>query len=344
MNMMRNCARILNRCFSIRYIRIALFCALVVYITIMLYAYEMIENLPIGASESNQDYLDAHTVQGVENLTTIRDNVLPKPRKVFNIWPLDNFDKGDRIISQLEFAHAHKNEFQDSKWKFIHTDSIINQMQTGREAFTVDECPIDTCYLVLDRRQNLQRVNENISVSYDAVMTTRNIIPNVPKNPDAVVIFFNLESPLHGAGPRWDVNWTATYRSSSTIHSPYEFFVENKLMYNNRTVRNYAKGKSKMAAAFMSHCQTRNNRTTLVEELQKYITIDVYGQCGSFKCPRSTPKTCFGVLNTHYKFYLSFENSNCREYITEKFFVNGLRLVLLGTQFTKIYVNISVLK
>jgi hypothetical protein len=30
------------------------------------------------------------------------------------------------------------------------------------------------------------------------------------------------------------------------------------------------------------------------------------------------------LLKTHYKFYLSFENSNCRHYITEKLFVNAL--------------------
>ena len=46
--------------------------------------------------------------------------------------------------------------------------------------------------------------------------------------------------------------------------------------------------------------------------------------CGNKKCPRNKAKQCFQMLNKEYKFYLAFENSNCRDYITEKFFINGL--------------------
>lgn len=52
--------------------------------------------------------------------------------------------------------------------------------------------------------------------------------------------------------------------------------------------------------------------------------MDIYGSCGPLKCSRLNTKKCFQLLNQDYKFYLAFENSNCRDYITEKFYVNGL--------------------
>ena len=60
----------------------------------------------------------------------------------------------------------------------------------------------------------------------------------------------------------------------------------------------------------------------------RYVSVDVYGVCGSKRCPRAESDRCRLILNNDYKFYLSFENSICDQYITDKFFDNGLRSVL----------------
>ena len=68
----------------------------------------------------------------------------------------------------------------------------------------------------------------------------------------------------------------------------------------------------------------RNGRLQYAQELGQYIGVDIFGACGTMKCSRSQSENCFDLLKTKYKFYLAFENSNCQDYITEKFFVNGL--------------------
>lgn len=91
-----------------------------------------------------------------------------------------------------------------------------------------------------------------------------------------------------------------TYRSDSDIHLPYYQFA-NKLSTEfwqpglGMKWRNYednftdekllasAKLKKKNVVAVISHCQSTSYRATLIEELRKFIDVDVYGRCGSKK-------------------------------------------------------------
>lgn len=114
--------------------------------------------------------------------------------------------------------------------------------------------------------------------------------------------------------------------SDSTVVTPYEKweYYDSRIKQIEQD-RNYALNKTKKVAWFVSNCGARNNRLQYAHELQKYINVDIYGSCGTLKCSRSTADKCFEILDHDYKFYLAFENSNCRDYITEKFFVNSLQ-------------------
>lgn len=52
--------------------------------------------------------------------------------------------------------------------------------------------------------------------------------------------------------------------------------------------------------------------------MQNFTQVDIYGKCGTLKCDPNA-KDCVDYTKD-YKFYLSFENSLCVDYITEKTF------------------------
>jgi alpha-1,3-fucosyltransferase len=78
--------------------------------------------------------------------------------------------------------------------------------------------------------------------------------------------------------------------------------------------------KNKTVAWMVSNCKTDSRRESLVSHLSLLIPVDVYGFCGngSHQCPSRAD--CDRFLGQNYRFYLSFENSLCPDYITEKLY------------------------
>ena len=81
-------------------------------------------------------------------------------------------------------------------------------------------------------------------------------------------------------------------------------------------------------------------REKYVKQMKKSIDVDVYGKCGKLKCSRDNETGCYQTLEQNYKFYLSFENSVCDDYVTEKFFnildYNVIPVTYSGANFSAI--------
>lgn len=134
-------------------------------------------------------------------------------------------------------------------------------------------------------------------------------------------IFYTMESPrLSPDVKRFTdlFDLTFTYRVDSDFWATYGSYEE--IPFVNLSQQDFSAGKSKLVAWVVSNCQPYL-RKAVVHELQKHITIDIYGRCsGEFGKRRSCPggTTCRDIIR-QYKFYLSFENALCEDYITEKY-------------------------
>lgn len=163
------------------------------------------------------------------------------------------------------------------------------------------------------------------------------ILKDLPtrKNYDQRWIFLTDESPLHTffLNPIQNIssyngffNWSMTYRSDSDVPVPYGRMISIQPNQLSDTTREKLKNKKKQLAVMGSNCKGVNGRWNYVQKLKDILgnKLDIFGRClngNTTTCPKNYGNDC-SVLND-YKFYLSFENSNCKEYITEKVFWNA---------------------
>lgn len=154
----------------------------------------------------------------------------------------------------------------------------------------------------------------------------------VPKRRGQIWVLHGKEAPPnHTPIRKWKglFNWTMTYRRDSDFPHLYGDFrnVPNAAVLRlnttlkfmpvqNATIIPKPKRSARSTAWFVSHCKVQSKRQEYVRTLQTTHPVDVFGACGTNRCGKGKE---YGCLRP-YKFYLSFENSLCRDYITEKAF------------------------
>ncbi|XP_057368602.1 alpha-(1,3)-fucosyltransferase C-like [Daphnia carinata] len=205
----------------------------------------------------------------------------------------------------------------------------------GRDKLIKVGCPVWQCELTTERTDVH---NADAVVFHYGNWTTKDLPEQ--RSQHQFYIFWNREAP------KWQphlpfktdlmadfFNWTMTYRWDSDVVMPYGYIkpighvplhpsdAQMQLYLSKPTESvNYADGKTKMAAWLVSNCRTVAGRWELVKELQKYVDVDVYGNCGNMPCPRTDEFHCRDLATRQYKFYMSLENTLSTDYVTEKFF------------------------
>ncbi|XP_041450757.1 glycoprotein 3-alpha-L-fucosyltransferase A-like [Drosophila obscura] len=256
------------------------------------------------------------------------DYPLPTKGMGIKLLPFQDPEK-DRIVNQLMYVpHNYEKINASGQLKTILLVHGLLQwnVKRGRDVFLSDKCPVDSCELTndLDMAGTADMILYKNYLITGNVSSTRLIRTN---NTKQVWMLYNLECPYNTRKLKVPdvINWTATYRRDSTIVAPYSKWVYyDDNVQQKQQHRNYAANKTKKVAWFVSNCIAVNGRLKYALELQHHIQVDIYGACGNLTCSRLTPEKCFKLLENDYKFYLAFENSNCIDYITEKYLVNAL--------------------
>ncbi|UMM16169.1 hypothetical protein L5515_013295 [Caenorhabditis briggsae] len=146
-----------------------------------------------------------------------------------------------------------------------------------------------------------------------------------PRRQEIPYVMVAYESPYNAKLETYKdfFNWTMSYRIDSDVFAPY-----GGLLRNSELVKvNYAKiwrSKTKGTLWLVSNNNVNNKRKKIVEKLiENGMKVDLYGKVYNREpdnCPRDgAQEGCDERFQSPYKFVIAFENSNCKDYVTEKF-------------------------
>lgn len=201
-------------------------------------------------------------------------------------------------------------------------------------------CPVTNCLLTY-RHRLFPRSDVVIFHGQDMPDTFELEELNSRRPKGQIWIYFALESPSNARDTyffRDMFNWTMTFERNADIFLPYGSYVTLKPGETSYGQINPDK-KDRLVVWTVSNCG--GLRDWFVRELKNHIRVDIFGSCADSvyqphlqdeECEKDSPE-CENLLK-RYKFQLAFENGNCVDYLTEKYWGGPLELgivpVVLG--------------
>jgi len=203
----------------------------------------------------------------------------------------------------------------------------------GTEGMVKYGCSRQDCYFT----NNRTLFNESDVVIFSIQNTYSTDLPSHRFSHQRFV-FYEMESPLHTRSlvywlpeVRYDYfNWSMTYRLDSDIVHRDSYGMFKPINEARARLPEFRRGyktqppsssidlsqKTKMVGWVVSNCHATSQREKYVEQLRRFIDVDIHGKCGNLSLPSDGAD--FDDMIRQYKFYLAFENSLCPDYVTEK--------------------------
>ncbi|UVZ35180.1 alpha-(1,3)fucosyltransferase [Elephant endotheliotropic herpesvirus 5B] len=183
------------------------------------------------------------------------------------------------------------------------------------------------CNITVDR--SLYHKADAVIIHHREINVDPYNLPSEPRPSFQKWIWMNFESPSNSP-LKPDIehlfNLTLTYRRDSDIHVPYGSLTLNDNALTPKSIST----KNKLVCWAVSNWNNDHVRSRYYLELSKHIDIHVYGNAVA----DYIPEDYFIPLISSCKFYLAFENSVHKDYITEKLYrslLAGSVPIVLGT-------------
>ncbi|XP_034015589.1 alpha-(1,3)-fucosyltransferase 9-like [Thalassophryne amazonica] len=171
---------------------------------------------------------------------------------------------------------------------------------------------IDGCFLTADRK--FYNKSDGVVIHHRDIHGDLSNLPKLQRPPLQKWIWWNLESPTHTSklpGIEKLFNLTLNYHQDADIPIPYGYIGPAEGEENFTLPK-----KDKLVCWIVSNWNQNHHRVKYFNELKTHVQIHAYG--GAFG--KRISGDDFLLTISSCKFYLSFENSIHRDYITEKLY------------------------
>ncbi|XP_039521879.1 4-galactosyl-N-acetylglucosaminide 3-alpha-L-fucosyltransferase 9-like [Pimephales promelas] len=226
-----------------------------------------------------------------------------------------NFTSVQHQLTQTEAASSQGDDLDTIilvwMWPFGH------QFDLGLCSSMYD---IHGCHLTVDKSQFNKA--HGVLIHHRDIHGDLSNMPKLPRPPFQKWVWMNMESPTHTArhsNLNNLFNLTSSYRLDSDILVPYGRILENTGGKKDYEIPR----KNKLVCWIVSNWNPNFRRSKFYGEFEKHISVQTYGNHFN---KRIGDQDYTDVMSS-CKFYLSFENSIHKDYITEKLY----RPLSLGT-------------
>lgn len=189
-----------------------------------------------------------------------------------------------------------------------------NDLNFCKSRFNMDYCIITT-------DKNMYSKADGLLFHHRDIRGDLSNLPQTQRPPYQKWIWFNMESPTHSgnfAGLDNFFNLTLNYHRDADIPARYGYLVKTQ---NEKKFE--LPSKSKLVCWIVSNYNPNHARTKYYNELRQHIEVSTFGRGFG----RYVSDGDYANIVSGCKFYLSFENSIHKDYITEKMY----RPLSLGT-------------